>query len=622
LTTRIFPRLARALAGFAVVGAAFAAVPALADPAAPPQAPAAVTFPGPQNASQSGVGASPGDVAGGPTGAAAIGWTQGNSTELDAASNTGLMAPFLAVQDLDATNAKLGNVRVAHDSIGRIHAIWYHAYANGSAVIYYGVKNATAGAGGWTVRPIPVTETDSTLPYKVDDLAIGPNNRVYVIWGRNNIGVRLTYSDDGVHWAAPEEVPGPFSNTAADFGLGVSTQGVVIVGWFDRNSYDILTRMKINGAWGPLTNISDRGFLTNSYTPRFAAAPDGGLRVIWNEEDPNQRNGVCGARGCRDIWYREWSPVTGWDRHLVQLFRSPGETNGYAISVDAAGVSHIVFDDDSHRPARDTTIYYVRGQGTTFTAPQPVVPQFGLANGRFPDVDANGNAVHVVLNSNVGGAFDNYYTWTAAGSPPTPPPTATPAPPTATPVPPTPCTPGRFSDVPAGSPYYAQITDLVQRGAISGYSDCSFRPGANITRGQVAKVLVLGLGLRLVNPAQGHFTDVPPGSPFYTYIETAYARGIISGYADHTFRPGNPVTRGQLAKMSVTGRGWTISTPRTPTFSDVGRADPFYTYIETASRHGVISGYTCGTNCLQFRPTAPAIRGQAAKVIDLAVTAR
>jgi hypothetical protein len=176
--------------------------------------------------------------------------------------------------------------------------------------------------------------------------------------------------------------------------------------------------------------------------------------------------------------------------------------------------------------------------------------------------------------------------------------------------------------VPAGSPYYAQITDLVQRGAISGYSDCSFRPGANITRGQVAKVLVLGLGLRLVNPAQGHFTDVPPGSPFYTYIETAYARGIISGYADHTFRPGNPVTRGQLAKMSVTGRGWTISNPRTPTFSDVGRADPFYTYIETASRHGVISGYTCGTNCLQFRPTAPAIRGQAAKVIDLAVTAR
>ncbi len=140
MTTRIFPRLARVLAGFAVAGAALATVPALADPAAPPpQAPAAVTFPGPQNASQSGVGASPGDVAGGPTGAASIGWTQGNSTEMDAGSNTGLMAPFLPAQDLDATNAKLGNVRVQHDSIGRIHAIWYPAYAHATAAIYSGV---------------------------------------------------------------------------------------------------------------------------------------------------------------------------------------------------------------------------------------------------------------------------------------------------------------------------------------------------------------------------------------------------------------------------------------------------------------------------------------------------
>ena len=33
--------------------------------------------------------------------------------------------------------------------------------------------------------------------------------------------------------------------------------------------------------------------------------------------------------------------------------------------------------------------------------------------------------------------------------------------------------------------------------------------------------------------------DVPAGDTFYTYIETAYNRGIISGYANGTFRPGN-----------------------------------------------------------------------------------
>ena len=36
---------------------------------------------------------------------------------------------------------------------------------------------------------------------------------------------------------------------------------------------------------------------------------------------------------------------------------------------------------------------------------------------------------------------------------------------------------------------------------------------------------------------------------FYGYIETAYNRGIISGYADGTFRPGNNATRGQISKI-------------------------------------------------------------------------
>ena len=35
----------------------------------------------------------------------------------------------------------------------------------------------------------------------------------------------------------------------------------------------------------------------------------------------------------------------------------------------------------------------------------------------------------------------------------------------------------------------------------------------------------------------------------YQYIETLVARGIVGGYADGTFRPGNPVTRGQLTKF-------------------------------------------------------------------------
>ncbi|HYO49810.1 MAG TPA: S-layer homology domain-containing protein, partial [Chloroflexia bacterium] len=46
-----------------------------------------------------------------------------------------------------------------------------------------------------------------------------------------------------------------------------------------------------------------------------------------------------------------------------------------------------------------------------------------------------------------------------------------------------------------------------------------------------------------------HFSDVPAGSAFHPYVETAYMHGIINGYTDGTFRPQSPATRGQIAKI-------------------------------------------------------------------------
>src|SRR6478609_5337087 len=109
------------------------------------------------------------------------------------------------------------------------------------------------------------------------------------------------------------------------------------------------------------------------------------------------------------------------------------------------------------------------------------------------------------------------------------------------------CT-AQFSDVPAGAYFYDPVLWLACGGAISGYTDGTFRPGNDVTRAQLSKIITLAAGWTLRNPTQGHFSDVPPGSAFYPVVETAYAHGIISGYADSTFRPGNPATRAQIAK--------------------------------------------------------------------------
>src|SRR5207244_8630468 len=115
-----------------------------------------------------------------------------------------------------------------------------------------------------------------------------------------------------------------------------------------------------------------------------------------------------------------------------------------------------------------------------------------------------------------------------------------------------------------------------------------------------------------------------PTDPFYSYIETAYDHGVISGYdcgpGCLEFRPGNNVTRGQLCKIVVLAEGWTLYTPPTPTFRDVSPGDPFYEYVETAYEHSIISGYNCGTDCLEFRPGNNATRGQICKIVYLAIS--
>jgi hypothetical protein len=127
---------------------------------------------------------------------------------------------------------------------------------------------------------------------------------------------------------------------------------------------------------------------------------------------------------------------------------------------------------------------------------------------------------------------------------------------------------------------------------------------------------VLALAIPVVTPSgTPTFNDVLPGSPFFDFVETAAANNIVSGYADGTYRPNNNVTRGQLSKIVVTAANsvfyWTILNPADPTFTDVAPGSAFYTYIETAVCHGVVSGYADGT----FRPNNNAIRAQIAKIV-------
>src|SRR5205814_720233 len=95
-------------------------------------------------------------------------------------------------------------------------------------------------------------------------------------------------------------------------------------------------------------------------------------------------------------------------------------------------------------------------------------------------------------------------------------------------------------------------------------------------KGRPAEVALRGLATGL------YFSDVPPD--YWAYIYTAYlgSAGVISGYSDNTFRPNLNTTRGQFSKMIALAEEWPIDLTGAPHFTDVTPDNVFYPFIETA----------------------------------------
>ena len=108
-----------------------------------------------------------------------------------------------------------------------------------------------------------------------------------------------------------------------------------------------------------------------------------------------------------------------------------------------------------------------------------------------------------------------------------------------------PGSPGAFTDT-AGTTHDLAIAAIVEAGIAGGFSDGTFRPNAAVTRGQMATFLASAAALDEL--PQGLFTDVA-GSVHAGRINAAAVAGIAAGFDDGTYRPGEPVTRGQMASL-------------------------------------------------------------------------
>ncbi|WP_342558914.1 putative Ig domain-containing protein [Metasolibacillus sp. FSL K6-0083] len=130
------------------------------------------------------------------------------------------------------------------------------------------------------------------------------------------------------------------------------------------------------------------------------------------------------------------------------------------------------------------------------------------------------------------------------------------------------------------------IEELTALGIIQGFEDGTFRPNAPISRMHVAVLLTRVFSLDAVREADG-FSDVPSTHPYYEAIQTLQQAGIIDG-ANGAFLPAENMTRAQLAKVLV---GVLELTPEgTSSFVDVASSHWSAGYIATLEREGITLG--------------------------------
>ena len=108
---------------------------------------------------------------------------------------------------------------------------------------------------------------------------------------------------------------------------------------------------------------------------------------------------------------------------------------------------------------------------------------------------------------------------------------------------------------------YKEAVDVVSAiGVIDGYTDGSFNPQGGLTRGAAAKIicnLILGPTTAAALRADtAPFKDVAIDNTFAGYIAYCSQQGIISGYADGTFRPAAPLTGYAFMKMLLGALGY------------------------------------------------------------------
>jgi uncharacterized repeat protein (TIGR02543 family) len=157
-----------------------------------------------------------------------------------------------------------------------------------------------------------------------------------------------------------------------------------------------------------------------------------------------------------------------------------------------------------------------------------------------------------------------------------------------------------------------KITEAVQQGIVSGYQDGTFKPNALITRAEFSVMLAKALKLDGQGAPLGFIDAKNIGAWAKVSVAQAAEAGIISGYSDNSFRPGANITRTELAVMIARAYSTEAATAGSSGFTDESEIPDWARgAVSLVKELGIVSG----KNGNKFAPQDTATRAEAVTMI-------
>ncbi|SFL07037.1 S-layer homology domain-containing protein [Paenibacillus sp. 1_12] len=175
----------------------------------------------------------------------------------------------------------------------------------------------------------------------------------------------------------------------------------------------------------------------------------------------------------------------------------------------------------------------------------------------------------------------------------------------------------QFKDI-AGSYAQKEIQELVDAGIISGYEDNTFQPQSAMTRAELAKIIVLSMGLQESPEKASTFLDVDTKSWYRGYVGALVNSGITQGTSDTAFSPNAKVTREELVVFFVRAFGLEEAAKKlapTTKLTDMSIvSDWAKAHVSLAFQMGFVQGIEGNDGTLRFSPKENAERQALARL--------